>query len=109
MPAKFDQIVAIAKMKYLCDQSKFNKIAQRRADLLGMNDRLDESRYLTSPEFHDSITQKHNFHWGRWIDATQATVNMELFTLAGEEEISRAQLKKSYGSYLAIDSISKNS
>jgi hypothetical protein len=107
MSAKFGRIVAIARMKYQYDQNNFATIVKRRADLVAMNNRLDESRYLSSGHSNDSVSQKQSFHWGRWIDATQATVNMEIFTLASEEDISRAELQKSYGRYLAINSISE--
>lgn len=105
MSSKFDRLIAISKMKYLHDQNEFRKVQQRRTDLTKMIGRLDESRYIPAVGLETAATQRHSFRWGSWIDAQQAKVNMELFTVSSDEAQKRTKLEGSYGRYLAIKSI----
>ena len=51
--------------------------------------------------------QKQAFQWGRWIDGTQATVNMELFTEAAKEVSVRKTFEASFEQHLAIDALAR--
>lgn len=108
MRSKLKHLIQIAEMKYLSDQRAYNKLSQRQGDLNEISARLDESRYIASTDAFDANTQQRSFQWGRWIDASQAKINAELFVLAGKDVAQRAQLEKSYGRYLAIRMVSKN-
>lgn len=108
MSMNLRKILEISRLQYLSDQNKLSLTIQRCQDLQDMNSRLDDSRHLGVQSSTSSTIQNQSFHWGRWIDRTQATINMERFTLTGQEEIARNRLSKSYGRYLAIKSIAKD-
>ena len=107
MNKNFRKILEVSRLQYLNDQNKLNLTIQRRKDLQAMNSRLDDSRHLGVQSSTSSAIQNHSFHWGRWIDRTQATINMERFTLTGHEEVARIQLSNSYGRYLVVKSIAE--
>ncbi len=107
MARGFEKLVTISRMKYLQDQKTWSQHMQRRDDLEKIIHRLDESRNLSSRDSVQPLMQKQSFHWGRWIDDMQATVNMELFTEVAKEDATREKLKASFGQHLAIEALVK--
>jgi len=101
------KLVTISKLKYLQDQKVWEQHVQRREDLEKMIRRLDESRSLSPRDTAQPMMQKQAFQWGRWIDGTQATVNMELFTEAAKEVSVRKTFEASFEQHLAIDALAK--